>query len=344
MIVSLRLLLLAGFVAGLVTSPAAAQDEGAGTLDAPPASTAGAPPAARTPFDGDVRADDAFDQDEDSLEAPPPAAPPATRSEPIPPPPAPSAGYGTPIYPGPTGEPSAFAPADGVRLPSNLATRIRVLDSSLQVLSARGSNRILDGVLSLVSGGVSIGLGIWARRSGFVELGRYAFVLGSVSVIRGVLDLTLTPNPRTPAIRYAHMPTRSLEEAEARLRYGESALEDLARRSRMVRVIDASLSIASGIAIVPIFLHPKDYEFTEPLDYFILVAAGISVITGIINLATRTEAERRWDAYEELRERLDAEEDSGGVVALEPPSGPRLLGAGVAPVQGGATAGVLVGF
>ena len=322
----------------LAAAPAAAQREGADSLDAPPASAApasepGEPAGEDTPFDAD------------RATPPPPAdgaAPDAAPDAAIPPPPAPAAGYGTPVYPGPSGEAPGFVVAEGVRLPSNLATRLRVIDSSLSVLAARGGNRIVDGVLSMVSGGVSIGLGIYARHIEEVEIARYAFVMGSVYLAGGIIDLALTPNPRTQAIQFSHMPMRTLEEAEARLAYGERALENLARRSRQVRVIDASLSIASGIAVAPLFLHPKDYEFTDPLDYFIIVAAGISVITGIINLATRSDAERRWDAYEELGERLDTEEAAGALA--ETPRGPRILGGGVSPVQGGATAGVVVGF
>ena len=263
--------------------------------------------------------------------------------ESVPPPPAPTAGYGTPVYPSPEGPSARTVELDeGVRLPSNLSTRIRVLDSSLQVLAARGSSRIVDGVLSLVTGGVSIGIGIWARAEGYPELARYAIMLGVVSLIRGGLDLGLSPNPRTPAIQYAHMPMRTRAEANARLAYGETALEMLARRTRAVRLIDASLSIVSGVAVIPIFLHAKDYRFTGPLDYFIVIAAGISVITGIINLATRSDAERRWSAYEDLRDQLEAEEEGGFVVRED--RSPRILGVGFAPVPGGATAGVGVGW
>lgn len=311
----------------------ASAQEGAGSLDAPPGSDAesGAPPstASETP---------STEASGDPL--PMPAASP---SEAIPPPPAPTAGYGTPVYPGPqTGLPGAPAD-DGIRLPSNVSTRLRVLDSSLQVLASRGSNRIVDGVLSMVSGGVSIGLGIWARQDGLRDLARYAFLMGSVSVTRGIIDLALSPNPQPPAIQFGHMPMRTVDEARERLRFGENALEALARRSRAVRLIDASLSIGSGIAVVPLFLHQKDYKFTEPLDYFIVIAAGIQVITGIINLATRSDAERRWSAYQDLRDRLDDEEERGSVTLAED-DGPRLMGAGISPTRGGATAGIVVGF
>jgi len=329
-------ILLALLVSASVAS-AQSDAEGAATLDAPPGSTE-APPDRATP-EGPTTTE------------PSPATPegaatgdPDPSGAAIPPPPAPTAGYGTPVYPGPQPDlPGATAGESGLRLPSSIATRMRVLDSSLQVLSARGSNNIVDGVLSMVSGGVSIGLGIWARRDGLRDLARYAFLLGSVSVTRGVLDLALSPNPRTPAIKFGHMPMRTLDQARARLQFGENALEALARRTRAVRLVDASLSIVSGAAVVPIFLHGKDYKFTDPLDYFIVIAAGISVITGIINLVSRSDAERRWEAYEELRDRL---EDEGELApsARRDDEGPRLLGIGAAPVRGGGTAGIAIGF
>jgi hypothetical protein len=44
----------------------------------------------------------------------------------------------------------------------------------------------------------------------------------------------------------------------------------------------------------------------DPFDYFVLLGSGISVVTGLINLVTRSTAEKYWDAYTELNQRLSA--------------------------------------
>ena len=252
----------------------------------------------------------------------------------VPPPPAPVAGYGTPRY----AAPRVGAPSDDpdLRIPSRIATRIRVLDGSLTALAARGSG-IIDGVLSIVSGGLSLGVGIYIQRTdpGEQYLANYLYLWGAANIARGVIDLALRPRAERPAIQFAHLPMRTLDEVEERLRFGEEALEALADRAQLARILDASISIGAGVAVIPVYLAPNDFQFNSAFDYFVVIASGISVITGIINLATRTDYERRWNAYQELRDRLTAEED----VALIPPPAPQFQfqGADISPRRGGAT-------
>ncbi len=42
-----------------------------------------------------------------------------------------------------------------------------------------------------------------------------------------------------------------------------------------------------------------------------IIGAGISVVSGVISLISRSEAERRWSGYEELLERLEEQERAG---------------------------------
>lgn len=234
---------------------------------------------------------------EDAAPAPAAEAPSAYE---VPPPPT------GPRYPrAQAGEPRGLETRSSrIDIPSRIATRLRVLDADLGALANRGGNGIVDGVLSMLSGALSITLGVLVDED---LLRTYLFLWGGANVARGIIDLVVSPNASEPAIQYAHMPMDSPTEVRRRLEFGEDALHSLARRTRLARILDASINIAVGVAVVPLYLGPNDFEIQSPFDYFVLIGSGISVISGIINLATRSEAEKRWNAYDELRGRLSRE-------------------------------------
>jgi hypothetical protein len=242
---------------------------------------------------------------------PPPAAtetPPAYDA-PVPAPPAaqPPPDGGARYPSGEGARPEGFADADAeIRIPPRIATRLRVLESDFNALAARGGNSIVDGVLSILTGGLTITLAVLlADEPNIPE--EYLYLYGGATVARGIIDLVLMPNPSDAAIAFAHMPMGSPREVMTRLRYGETELESLADRTRMTRIIDASLNIGVGVAVIPLWFGPRDYEI-QPFDWFIIIGSAISVISGLINLLSRSEAERRWSAYEELRDRLRREQ------------------------------------
>ena len=76
----------------------------------------------------------------------------------------------------------------------------------------------------------------------------------------------------------------------------------------------------------------QDASTLEASYDIVIIGSGISIISGIISLATRSSAERRWEAYEQLRDRLTAEE----AAALAPETGFRFVGADIAGRRGGA--------
>jgi len=225
----------------------------------------------------------------------------------VPPPPAAPDGAGGAVavarYPTPP-PPAALGSRIGDQLPSRLATRLRVLQTDLTALSGSGGNRVVDGVLSSLSGVLAIALGFKQPH----PLDTYLFLWGSANVSRGIIDLALTPNASSAAVSFTHMPSTSLADAELRLAFGEQALERLSRRTRLSRILDSSINIAVGVAVVPIFLGPNHFAISDPLDYFVLIDSGISIVSGLINLSTRSAAERRWSAYRDLRERLEHDE------------------------------------
>ncbi|MDH5493546.1 MAG: hypothetical protein OEY14_16450 [Myxococcales bacterium] len=245
---------------------------------------------------------------------------------------APPSSYAVPGARYPSLVPEPPPSAARARLPTRLATRIRVLETDLQAVASRGGNHILDGILGIVWGGVSITFGFLIEPPGRA----YLLTFGAASAARGVVALTLHPDASGPSIAYGHLPMQTPEEAELRLRFGEEALERIATRSLLVRVLDASISMAAGVAVIPIFLGPNDYEITSTWDYFILIGAGVTVLGGVINLATRSPAEKRWSAYVELRDRLEGEErELASRRALEPTRGIS-WGFALAPLRGGA--------
>lgn len=199
----------------------------------------------------------------------------------------------------------------GFRIPARILTRIHALDRDLTALSLRGDSRVVDGILSLVTGGASIAFGVlYADAStGNNAMATYLYIYGSGSIARGLLQLTLTPSVGDAAIEYGHMPMTSVAETRDRLRFGEEELESLATRSRIARILDASISMAQGLAFIPFYLGPRNFKLVDFLDYFILIGAGVSIASGIVTLFTRSDAERRWAAYVDLREGLRQQRD-----------------------------------
>ncbi len=230
----------------------------------------------------------------------------------------------------------------GVRIPSGIATRLRALDSDFQVLAARGGGSLVDGILGILTGGLAVTLGVLLLDEpssvGGLNMSPYLFTFGGASVVRGVLSLVLMTNPSSAAIAYSHMPMTNMHEVRARLEYGERELASLADRSRLSRILDGSLNVAVGLAIIPIYLGPNNFEIVNTFDWFVLIGAGISAISGVITLLSSTEAERRWSAYEELRDRLQARGEDSADASGESATSPR-----VAPMATGFQGGGIVG-
>lgn len=255
----------------------------------------------------------------------------------IPAPPAatPSAGAGQQAYPMPnqagyrTPGGGPFIDSD-LRLPRNAAIRLRALEGDLLALARSGRNRIVGGVMAMVSGGIAIGLGFLVREEDF--LSNYLFVYGGGNLARGVVQIALEPDTSDPPVVFSHMPMRNDEEISLKLTYGERALEDLADQKQLARILDASISIGTGAAILPIYLLPNDYE-VDVFGAFVLIGAGVTMVSGLVDLIIPSEAERRWDAYKTLDMQLKQREN----LAFEKESALRVhLGGGPLPQGGGA--------
>ena len=155
------------------------------------------------------------------------------------------------------------------------------------------------------------------------------------------------PSDLASAIQYSHMSMANTSEVRARLRFGETQLDALADMARIARILDGSLNVAAGLAVIPIYLGPTNFAFANPFDYFVLIGAAISTVSGVITLFSSNEAERRQSAYHELRDRLlatpeGAEDDAaleaagdGGHAAVRVAPGVAVLpGGGFASLSG----------
>lgn len=193
---------------------------------------------------------------------------------------------------------------------TTVATRIRALDADLQILAARGGGNLLDGILLLASAGATT---VWAvlldvntppGTTSYPAL--YLYTYAGATVTRAILSFVFmaNTNPSASAIRYTHMPMGTTAEVRERLLYGEEQLDSLADTSRIGRILDGAINLASGLAVIPVCLAPTNFEFTNTGDWFVLLPAGLAAVMGVIALASTTEAERRQSAYHDLRDRL----------------------------------------
>lgn len=197
---------------------------------------------------------------------------------------------------------SPFTGDDGeLHLPIRVSTRLRVLSTDLEALASEGGSSTANGVLSMVTGGLILALGALTEDESFST---FLYVFGTATILRGGVDMIVTPDPSEPALQYSHMPMRNIAEVRQRLSYGEQGLASLADGFRLARILDGSLSLAAGVVIIPLVLAPKDFKFEHTFDVFVVVGAGISILSGIISLLTKSEAERRDAAYRKLRYKL----------------------------------------
>ncbi len=319
------------------SSSAAAQASGLGSPAPPGSRVETVTPTAPTPRQSDPPPASAGYESQGTLSVPPAPIPTA------------------PVYPGATPYPGAsLGPGalhlgdahDGVRIPSVTATRLRALDAAFQTLAARGGGgNVVDGVLGILTGGAAVTIGGVLLGEGDetqVPLAAYLFVYGGVGLVRGVLSLVLMSDPSGAQLAFAQMPMANMDDVRARLEYGEHELASLADRARLARILDACLNIGAGLAFIPAYLGPNDFALPSDLGWFVLIGAGISVVGGIVGLFTVTEAERRWSAYEQLRDRLERGGDVD-MAAVDARSVTEARGE-IAPVAGASGSGAIFGL
>lgn len=218
-------------------------------------------------------------------------------------PPAPSAtvpeNYGPPRPVYPSSEANVAAPAPSA---DPLRIRMRALESHLGSFGQNSSRQTTDAILGLVAGGSSIALAFYIEDPG---TSAYMYAFGGSYLARAILDLSIRPDPVDANMELAGMPQETPSQLSGRVAFAERALEELAGRHRLLRLIDGGLNIALSAAIVPILYSAGGFGFDNHFDYIVLSGALGSAISGLVTLLRRSVPERRWASYQALRARLD---------------------------------------
>ncbi len=234
-------------------------------------------------------------------------------------------GGGTRALPAPpVGGPAMRALEGEAPVPSLVARRLRVLQTSLDGLSVADGSNLGDGITSLVSAGIAFTFGAIAKRNDQPMTARYLFVFGGVGIAQSGLAFA-RPRAGGYASRFSVMPMSTNDEVAARLEYGEASLFHLARVHRALRFSDASLSIGASLGTLPFLLGADGFDKKDGWDWVIVVSAGLSTTMGLISFATRSDAERRWRAYAEMADGEEAPVQAGirlrGVAPWVSPTG-----------------------
>ena len=241
-----------------------------------------------------------------------------------------------PAVPQPNG--AGYVPQPPGSGDASVDLRIRALDVSLRSLAASSGPDPLRSILSMLAGGASIAIGAILLEVGPPgdALAPYLMVLGGTQVVRSLLvDFILPPNAGPASLQYSQMPSGTAGERAARIEYGEAQLGAIAEAAMIARVVDGSLNIAGALAVIPAYLVPRDFMFLSDFEAIIFIAPAISLITGIITLASPSGAEQRWDAYRRLRDRVAADDEAGAELSLPPPGPTFAFGAATDPRGGG---------
>lgn len=215
----------------------------------------------------------------------------------------------------------------------HIANRLRALDATWATLGAQGPN-YANSVISLILGAGEIVVGgvLLEVGGGWEIMAPFFFVTGGVTVVRTILiDFVLRPNPQSVAIEYSMMPSGSRAQQLARLRYGESQLQSIAEQSAILRYVDSGINILGAGALVGAYLAIRNDSLDfQPIELIFFIGPAISTLIAVINLFSPSNAERRWDAYREMRDRQGGDLASielTPIVAVDP-SGGALAGLG----------------
>ncbi len=215
----------------------------------------------------------------------------------------------------------------------HVARRLRALDATWSVLGAQGVS-YTNSVLSLILGAAQVVIGgVLYEVGGSFELFAPIFIVtGGVQVARTIIvDFILRPNPQPIGLEYLSMPGATEDQRLARLRYGEAQLEALAERSAIIRYVDSGINLAGAVGLVAAYfgIRPSGVDF-DPVELIFFIGPAVSTVIAVMNLFGQSSAERRWEAYQEMRERMgdDSHVEITPTLQIDP------RGGGLAGLQG----------
>lgn len=212
------------------------------------------------------------------------------------------------------------------------AQLLMILNADLQMLIENPAQRYIRAASYLLTGALSATFGVLTLN--YPPLPYYFFLYAGAGIATAAIELFVQPDVANTAVAFQHMPMRTSSEAAARLHYGESALASIASRSTLARILQSSIEIGVGVAVVPILLAGSaGITIDDTWDLIVLISAAGAVVTGTIGLIIPSEAELRWRAYKDARALQD----------MQP--GPRRatlprLNLAAAPIPGGFLGGI----
>jgi len=193
--------------------------------------------------------------------------------------------------------------------PPRIAARELALRSDLTALRAQAK---YQGLLS----GALIALGCTAIALGGVypeQAGALLFPLGALAISRGVLSLSLMSGRTQQTSQYLSLPMYTPGQVRTRIQYGEAVYAYLARRARLSRLLDGSISLLVAASYVPLawWLERRDnpsYQFNDDgLGYLVLSLSAVSAATALVSLFSESPTEQRYAAYRQLVDRQERE-------------------------------------
>jgi hypothetical protein len=194
--------------------------------------------------------------------------------------------------------------------PPRIAARELQLESDLRAIADRAK---YSGWL----GGAVIAVGCAAIAVGAVyprEAGALLFPLGTLALARGVLGLTLMAGRERQTAAYLSLPTFTPDQVRARLQFGEAVFAQQARRARIGRIVDGSVSLLVAASYVPLawWLQRRDnpsYHFSDDgFGYALLALSVVNASAALFSLFSETAIEQRYEAYKKLVDRQEREQ------------------------------------
>jgi hypothetical protein len=234
-----------------------------------------------------------------------PTTAPGTTAPALPPPPPRTATTAAPPLASPVPPSAALQleePELRPRRSSLTRARLSLLNTTLPPLAERSrSQRVLDGVVSLVAGAGMGALAFVVPSTPSNDLRPWFWTMGGMQVASGLINLAWVPARETQSERFAAMPMRTAAERRARVEFGERALEDIAADGARRRVLGALGNAGSSLAMLALIYRDPLFNGTPysfgAYDAIVLGFTGLQVATGLLSLFSRSDDERLRDDY-----------------------------------------------
>lgn len=194
-------------------------------------------------------------------------------------------------------------------LSPRLAARAEHLQLDFLLLreGARDRRWLLGGLIAISA--TLVGFGAAYPRA----VGALLLPVGGAGLVRGIVGLTLLPDPRVAANAYLGMPAATDTQVRERIHFGERALAAQARTDRRLRIGDGVFAFVVASSYVPLAWyvqrrHDPHYRFGDNgYGYALLSLSVINAAASLVSALSETPTEQRYRAYRVLVARQESE-------------------------------------